>query len=640
MKRFIVLVIVLLLIPVGGYSQDTEKEKKKETKMDDIVVSAGRIDESKKDLTTDVIIIDKNDIENSTANDLADLLFQKAGIYVKKYPGTLSSPGIRGFKTDDHGHDNGEVLILIDGRRTGTGSAKIMTKNVERVEIIKGSAAIQYGASAIGGVINVITKRGKDKKELNFETKYGSYDFREISGSLSGKIGKFDLSFQASESKENSYKTGAHEKYENTGYDSLTNFSLNAGFEFIKGHRLGVIVSQFDQDKVGTPNKLSSNDPNDYKDVSNMSYDLSYEGQNSSGSLLWKIKEFKVIDKNNTYRVPANSVTITETDLIGSQGQFSYVSDDIVLTTGIDYQKYENTNSSNPKYYEYEDTAIFMLGKLFMFDHDLVINGGFRYDEHTLTYENQKNENENFCPSIGMGYFVTDVIKLRTNYSEAYSVPSGFQLFVDNDYSAFGWGTYLGNPNLKPESSKTYEGGIDLYFNENNISITYFRTNFKDKIISYEETTDNHRYKNSDRVKIEGIELSYSKRYENLFNQDLSVKPYFNGTLLTKYEDQEGNKLSQTADQTYSMGLMVSGFDGFNSDLNLHYTGRQEAYGSVKQKPYTVMNLSVSKRFMLNKAGGLTVKGEVKNISDADYDSVYGYPMSGRTIYMSLRYDF
>ncbi len=638
MKRFIVLVLIILIIPVGGYSQDSKEEKKKETKMDDVVISAGRIDESKKEITTNVIVIDKDDIKNSTAADLADLLFQKAGIYIKKYPGALSSVGIRGFKTDTHGKDNGEVLILIDGRRTGTGSAKIIIKNIKRVEIIKGSAAIQYGASAIGGVINVITKRGKDKKELHFETKYGSYDFREVSGGFSGKIGKFDLSFNASESKQNSYKTGDHEKYENTGYDSITNYSLNAGFEFIKGNRLGLIISEFDGDKIGTPNSLSSNDTDDYKDISNTAFDFSYEGKNSDKSLLWKLKYFKVDDKNRTYDMPANTVSISDTDLYGTQAQFSYVGDDIVLTSSIDYLKYENTSSYNPEYYEYEDAAFFFLGKLFFFDHDLIVNGGFRYDEHTLTYNNLKNENEKFCPSIGIGYFVTDVIKLRSNYSEAYSVPSGSELFIDNDYGA--WGTYLGNPDLKPESSKTYEGGIDLYFNENNISITYFRSNFSDKIITYKITATDTRYKNADRVTISGIELSYSKKYSNLFNQDLSVKPYFNGTLLTKYEDQDGNKLSQTSDQTYSMGLMVSGFDGFTSDLNLHYTGRQEAYGSTKQKQYTVMNLSVSKRIMLNKAGGVTVKGEVKNISDADYDSVYGYPMPGRTFYMSLRYDF
>lgn len=638
MKRFIISIIIFLLIPFVGFSQDSE-EKKKEKKMDDVVVTAGRINESKKEITTSVIVIDQKDIKNSAANDLADLLAQKAGIYIKKYPGTLSSPGIRGFKSDTHGNDlSGETLIMIDGRRTGTGSiAKLLTKNIERVEIVKGSASVQYGSSAVGGVINVITKRGKEKKEISIESKYGSYDFSEISGGFSGKTGKFDLSLNVSESKQHSYKTGDHEKYYNTGYDSIIHYSFNAGFEFIKDNRLGVILTGFDGNEIGTPNSLSSNDKDDYKNTSNISYDFSYEGKSRDKSLLWKLKYFKVEDKNRNYDMPTSDISKTDTDLYGIQGQFSAINETSSITGGVDYLSYETTKTNNPKYHEYENIAGFVLGKLYLMDHNLILSGGARYDEHILTYSGTETDQDKFCPSVGFGYFVTDDIKLRINYSEAYAVPDGFSLYADDTY----WGThYQGNPDLKPEKSNTYEGGIDFYYNENNISLTYFHINFEDKIESYNLTATEVRYRNADSVTTSGIEFSYSKLYKNLFSQDLFVKPYFNCTLFTKYEDKNGDKLSQTADQTYSMGMNISGFQGFSSDLNLHYTGRQIAYGSTIQKPYTVINISTSKRLKFEKIGNITVRGEVKNLSDVNYESVYGYPMPGRTFYMSLRYDF
>ncbi|MBW2648890.1 MAG: TonB-dependent receptor, partial [Deltaproteobacteria bacterium] len=131
--------------------------------MEEVVVTAGRVKEKKKEITTNATIIDEEEIKNSSATDLGDLLAEKGIGHIHKYPGISTSVGIRGFRTDATGVDlAGKVLILLNGRRAGTGNAaKIMTKNVERVEIIRGPASVQYGSAAMGGVVNVITKQGK-----------------------------------------------------------------------------------------------------------------------------------------------------------------------------------------------------------------------------------------------------------------------------------------------------------------------------------------------------------------------------------------------------------------------------------------------------------------------------------------------
>ena len=154
MKSFLLVLVGVVIALNAAWAEEQDVKKDNETlTMDEVVVSAGRINESKKDLTIGMTVIDSEDIERSSASDLGELLSEKGGIFIKKYPGALTSIGIRGFKTETHGNDlKGKVLILLDGRRAGTGNvAKIATENIERVEIIKGSAAVQYGSAAIGG---------------------------------------------------------------------------------------------------------------------------------------------------------------------------------------------------------------------------------------------------------------------------------------------------------------------------------------------------------------------------------------------------------------------------------------------------------------------------------------------------------
>ena len=157
--------------------------------MEEVVVTAGRVKEKKKEVTSNVTIINEEEIKISTATDLGDLLAEKGVGHIHKYPGASTSIGIRAFRTDTTGVDlAGKVLVLIDGRRSGTGNAsKIMTKNIERIEIIRGPASVQYGSAAMGGVVNVITKQGRGKPTAFVEGVLGSYEYQESSVGFSGK---------------------------------------------------------------------------------------------------------------------------------------------------------------------------------------------------------------------------------------------------------------------------------------------------------------------------------------------------------------------------------------------------------------------------------------------------------------------
>ena len=99
--------------------------------LDEVVVTAGRVEEKKKHVSANITTITAEDIKQSPARNLGELLAERSIGHIQRYPGANTSIGIRGFRTDSHGNDlKAHVLILINGRRAGTGNlAKILAKN-------------------------------------------------------------------------------------------------------------------------------------------------------------------------------------------------------------------------------------------------------------------------------------------------------------------------------------------------------------------------------------------------------------------------------------------------------------------------------------------------------------------------------
>ena len=134
-----------------------------ETTMSTVVVTANRTQELKRELSCNVMIIDEAGIKASPAATMADLMAQNGLLVVTT--GSTSNVQIRGYGSLTMSRESeNTVLTLINGHRVGNSNLATMgLANVERVEIIRGPSAVQYGSSALGGVINIITKRGTGK---------------------------------------------------------------------------------------------------------------------------------------------------------------------------------------------------------------------------------------------------------------------------------------------------------------------------------------------------------------------------------------------------------------------------------------------------------------------------------------------
>ena len=140
-------------------------EKSAVYKLGEIVVTPTKTKEKISDIPNHVEVITRDEIENYRETTGADIVGKRITGHYHNYGGLLKPIGLRGFQTETHGDDiKGRVLILVDGHRIGTGNlAKISPDMVERIEVIKGPASALYDAAAMGGVINIITRKGEGK---------------------------------------------------------------------------------------------------------------------------------------------------------------------------------------------------------------------------------------------------------------------------------------------------------------------------------------------------------------------------------------------------------------------------------------------------------------------------------------------
>ena len=636
------------------------EEPPKPTVMDTVVVTEGRVEETKKSVSANISIISREDIEKSPANNLSDLLAEKGLGHMQKYPSGLTSVGIRGFRTDTHGNDlQGKVLILLDGRRGGSGNAtKILTKNVERIEVIRGPGAVQYGSAGIGGVINVITRKGEENS-LFVEGGVGSYE--QVEGAIGGTFAQngFDFAGALSYETYGDYDTGGGDSYKNTGIDDQYGVSLNGGYSFAERHRIGVIFNGFNISKSGSPSYLSQNDLDDYTDNSNYSLDLRYDGTTSDSDMNWMVRYFIGQDEDKWVNPIASNpdfwdtgtATKRTTDQQGAQAQISATCGSHTLTTGFDWVDYKVTSSYSPKESTYMNPAVFLLAKGSYLGDTLIANAGLRYDwfqVEVVDPAGREEDQTNLVPKFGIAWLPMENLKLRAQYAHGFMMPSANQLAIDTSH----WGTrVVGNPDLDPEKSRTIEGGFDYFLNSFTGSLTYFTTQFEDKITVNYRSDGAQSWTNLGDAKVSGFELELSYDIAELFGWSWEVKPYFSTTLLTEFEDEEtGEDLQYVSDVSLSTGISVSNGMGTFIRFNVAHYSEQDVQdyesGSypapvVALDAITVADLTGAYRVWEDERfGAVTLRGEIRNLFDEEYAYVKGYPMPGINFFFGLRWDY
>lgn len=639
---------------------------------DEVVVTATRTENDVKKVPASTQVITQEDIKRGGATSVRNALSMYANIFQKsKVRGGGHDIIIRGMETK-------HSLVMVNGRRisneadaSGLGNAmaldRININDVEKIEIVRGPSSALYGSEAMGGVLNIITKPSKEQTLLT-GLEHTSEDTSHWWHADTGRIGNFSMTLDARFNKINRSMLDTATESDPYGTAQTYNASLNY---YVNDHSyVNAYMDYYSQHlktDMGTPAMKPIT-------LTTSSGKMSLSGQamlEGTGSKAFKQKNYGIswngkTDKNDwqiqAYMSKFNWSTTSSTKVLGSippagmEGMFNYllqkkntydfnhdehnmwaiegrdslrVNDHHRVTFGAEYVKdkvagtglgsngdgvhsiTENgkTKSSSEKtlssYAAYLQDEI-EYGKWF-------IVPAIRYDHHSAY-------GSHTSPKIGVTYNATDHFRIKANYGDGFKAPSVSQLYYDLDMEMGrgNWVHLTGNPNLKPEKSKSWDLGVEVEFGKGYGSLTYFDNDVDNLIASIPKGKDSnghklHRYENVNKARIKGLENTLGYR----FNDTLEFK--VTSTLLDAKDTSAGKDLTQRArlSQIYQLIYDDHKDTGWSAVLwnQLDYkfvTGKAWEGGESVKKSYSLTNFSLTRK--VNK--DTRVYGSVQNIFD------------------------
>ncbi len=642
--------LAALLLPLFAscaYADDT---------LGTVVVTASRAQEAKRELSANVTVIDEAEIKASTASTMADLM-QQQGFFVVT-TGDSSFVQIRGYGSLSMASEpENTVLTLINGRRAGSANlALIGLANVERIEIIRGPSAVQYGSSALGGVINIITKRGQEKTSASLEIGAGSDGLVREKLALGGTLGNLDYSLGAANYSRDDITTSEFGRWYHTDVKNNTLGFIDLGYTIAKNHRLGLTHYQGDvQSNLPTSGIRTSNTPStafsQYR-KQNRTTTASYTGGTDDKVLDWSTS-YTFGREDNEYK-SLGYTNFIENRMFNAQA--GYNGSLFSLSAGFDSLQYDSYASNAPTKLKMSDDGVYFSGKLRLLDERLILSVGGRYDQYENTaIDGATYKDQHYGGTYGIAWLPVEGFKLRANYAEGFKMPSPRQVG-----GAAPW--YNANPGLMPEIGKTWEIGADIYWRSLAASLTYFNSTYENKIIGVAVTgmPRLYQYQNIKDAELSGVEGNIRADLGKEFGLSYKISPFVNFTWLetrktndsTQFITYNGNRidtLPNTPEWMFSYGVDFE-HPGYKlkSRINANTYGalltRNWSSGGVyiKRPSGTVVNFSLDKELVefSNNLGKLSLRAEINNLFDGKNEMYWDYPGQGRNFYLGMRYDY
>ncbi len=280
-----VLAIVATWLPAYGQA----------TGLPEMVVTATARPEPITQIAGTVQVIDRKQIENSTAHSVTDLLAENAVGFMSEWSAGQTSLNIRGASTEGQGRDfKSQVLVLINGHRAGTANiSKLSPADIERIEIVRGPSSIVYGSQNMGGVVNIIMKTGRTAPGGLVEGSGGSWEGRQGKAQYGGASQVFDWYFGTSGGGRDNYDVGGGRKELNTSYKRF-GATGSIGAQINDNHRLDFNIRTdgiYDEGFRGSSANLFAFDTR-----TNQSMDLGYHGRTEDDRFNWFLQGYAVHD--------------------------------------------------------------------------------------------------------------------------------------------------------------------------------------------------------------------------------------------------------------------------------------------------------------------------------------------------------
>jgi len=660
MKKVTAIACILCMFFLGNqpalYAEDEDKGSSQDAgsvKLEPIVVTPWRATESISDVSRAVTIISQEDIQNSKARDISELLRNYSGVSVANYFGNPKGVvvDIRGFGETSPLN----ILLLIDGRRvnqidiSGIDWSQVDLNSVEKVEIVKGPATVQYGDNAFAGVINIIMKKGTTKEpKMTVGGELGNYQYKKGFLNLGGRSNFMDYFMSYS--------------YQDTsGYRANNDYLANNYFMKVRVYPTEQLEANFEvgyhRDHYGMPGRLLGSDMDLYGRSGTV-----YPHDRGYTSDCYVVAEPRIIfpfygtevllSFFNTFRdrwsktIGIFTLGVSEYETVHHISSYEFKPEMVIdlslgevenkLKTGIDYFYAKDRVLSGNRLASQDEAdvskqtfALYVHDSIKLFE-KFLCNVGVRgewadyvFGQNRTYYSRDSKKIREAAFNAGVGYKYREKSQIYFDFSRAYRMPASEE-YYQNKFIDWWTGQVAGglNAGLKHQQGNSFELGIkDGAFGWLSADADVFLIDTKNEIYYDPLSWANTNYNSMTRRF--GLEL---KAALDLFEG--KVKPFVYWTLQKAYfkGGVYANKLVPFVPKSKAAaGITVSPIDGFKWTINYSYTGSRYLISdpnnvASKLKPYSLFDTTFEYKFK-----ELTTYFTIKNLFDVEY---YAYGVS------------
>lgn len=631
--------------------------------MDTVVVTATRIAQHDYKITGNITVIDSEDIKNSGAQNIPDLLSNAVGINIYSY-GTAKSANIdiRGFGETAQSN----ILVLVNDRKinavdlSGPDVLRIPIGSVEKIEIIRGAGSVLYGDNAVGGVVNIITKKGKGPLSGSISASYGSYDSVKTDLEVSGSKDHVNYFIYASYFDTEGYRDNSDVLTKDfnarLGY-TLTDL-LDIDFSFMRHEDKLGLPGALSESAIATQGRKASTSPDDYSTTDDQSINLSLDftpliQDTYFGHLVLDLlyRDRDVFDSFAGFS-DANRSIITK----GITGRYIFdhtlFGQDINFVTGIDYYDNENdivgsNGSTTDITISKEEFGIYGFAQYELID-NVFVNAGNRFHKASYAFSRRDvvlDEKQNPKESVSMAGMKWDYEKGSNIY---FNIQQTFRfLATDEWFSTF---TNTLNTGLSQQTGIQYEVGIKHDFKNGIVSsVTPYRMDIKNEIFFDPRTFANSNYDKTRRIGVEvGNDINILEFFDmDFFDKlDLSLTYSYQNPQFRK-GDNTGKDIPMVPRHQANFRLSSQLKNYYNVSFGGRYVGSRFQISDIGNigallKPYYVVDakLTYARKNMEIFTAINNLFDEKYNGTSSFFGASFAYPSPGRNYTTGVKLKF
>ncbi|MGB3276267.1 MAG: TonB-dependent receptor [Castellaniella sp.] len=623
------------LFPLAVTAQTTASDAAVPT-LKDIVVTPSRSAEPLADAIGDVTVIGPDQLTEARGDSIAEIIGRAPGVQFISYGGPQTATGlfIRGANSN-------QTLVLIDGMRINGSTAgsisfpAIDPAMIERIEILRGAASSLYGSDAIGGVVNIITKKGAQDRPLSAwaNVGYGSYETAKSSLGLSGASDGWDYSFSTSAATSQGVDALRRRKANNSliaGYypdkDGYRSHAVSGtlGYRWAEGHRIGLTAyngyTNGDYDNEFTPY------PNTYAIDRQQAYSL---GSTDRITDWWESDlRFGFTKDSNDNRSDTSSV------FSSLKRHYSWINTfklntDHRISVLLEHQE-ERVQSTTTRYAQdarnTNAAALIYKGRI-----DRLHTQASVRNDNISGYGNQTTG------SLGLDFDLTDAWQIGVAGNTSFHAPTFNDLYYPFElytWGGFPTGSYTGNPDLKPEKSRNIEAHVQYQTADTLFRATIYQNKIRNLIATDTAETAPWFYattiRNINQATIRGLTLSGE---HTLGDTTIRASADFLDPRNDTPASGEGTQLVRRARQVFHASIEHR-IQALKLGAEYQYTGNryEDAANKTRLGGYSLVNLTAAYDF--SKSLGVQVRWN--NVLDKDYVLVDGYNTPGSNVFVNL----